>query len=569
MPHLRRRAAAALIAAALATAAPAQDNVAGSYLAGRHAQKVNDYDAAATYLTRAMMRDRQNPALIEGTLSAYLALGDVERAATVADRLIQTGASSAVANMVLIGREAKREDWDALLSDLEAGQSVGPLFDALIEGWALMGAGRTEDAEAAFDTLAQKPGLKAFALYHKALAQAADGRIAEAEATLAAEPDLRLSRRGTVARAEFLSQLDRNADAQALMDDSFGPGIDGILRRIEERLAAGETLEVTIAPTPADGVGEVFFSLANALQGEASPSYTLLYGRMTEYLRPDNIENVMLTASLLDELEQYDLAIQTYRKVPRSSPAFDAAELGRAEVMRKDGQEDAAIEVMRQLARLRPDEAMIQVTLGDALREMDRHAEALEPYDAAVALFEEDAAGQWIVYFARGISHERTDNWDEAEADFRKALELNPDQPQVLNYLGYSYVEKRINLDEALDMIERAVAARPDSGYITDSLGWVLYRLGRYEEAVAPMEKAVELMPVDPVINDHLGDVYWAVGRELEARFQWKRALSFIDHDASGEADPDRIRRKLEVGLDKVLEEEGAAPLEVATDDGG
>jgi tetratricopeptide (TPR) repeat protein len=134
-----------------------------------------------------------------------------------------------------------------------------------------------------------------------------------------------------------------------------------------------------------------------------------------------------------------------------------------------------------------------------------------------------------------------------------------------LNYLGYSLVEKRKNLDEALDMIERAVAARPDSGYIVDSLGWVLYRLGRYDEAVGHMERAVELMPVDPVVNDHLGDVFWAVGRKREAEFQWKRALSFIRAgEGDGEADPDRIRRKLEVGLDVVLAEEGAEPLKVA-----
>ena len=129
-------------------------------------------------------------------------------------------------------------------------------------------------------------------------------------------------------------------------------------------------------------------------------------------------------------------------------------------------------------------------------------------------------------------------------------------------------VEKQINLDEALEMIERAVAARPDSGYIVDSLGWVLYRLGRYDEAVGHMERAVELMPVDPVVNDHLGDVYWAVGRYREAEFQWKRALSFIDpDDTQNEADPERIRAKLDRGLDKVLEEEGAPPLKVANDD--
>jgi tetratricopeptide (TPR) repeat protein len=191
----------------------------------------------------------------------------------------------------------------------------------------------------------------------------------------------------------------------------------------------------------------------------------------------------------------------------------------------------------------------------------------VKAYDTALGLIDEAQDGRWFLLYARGICHERLKNWDQAEADFRAALAIRPDQPQVLNYLGYSLVEKQIKLDEALSMIERAVDARPDAGYIVDSLGWVLYRLGRYEDAVGHMETAVELMPVDPVVNDHLGDVYWAVGRAREAEFQWKRALSFIDpEDTDGEADPERIRRKLEIGLDAVLLEEGAEPLKVAND---
>src|SRR5690606_16124011 len=166
--------------------------------------------------------------------------------------------------------------------------------------------------------------------------------------------------------------------------------------------------------------------------------------------------------------------------------------------------------------------------------------------------------GQWVLYYTRGIAHERTKDWPAAEADFRKALELRPDQPAVLNYLGYSYLERKENYDEALAMIEKAVAERPDDGAIVDSLGWALYRLGRYEEAVGHLEKAVELMPVDSVVNDHLGDIYWAVGRTREAEFQWKRALSF---EPDTEEEATRIRRKLEVGLDVVLKEEGAEPL--------
>jgi Flp pilus assembly protein TadD len=192
------------------------------------------------------------------------------------------------------------------------------------------------------------------------------------------------------------------------------------------------------------------------------------------------------------------------------------------------------------------------------LRREERWAEAIPVYDAAIALVPEVKPDHWALFFSRAICEESLRNWDKAEADFRKALELNPDQPQVLNYLGYSFVDRGVNLDEALAMIERAVKAEPDSGYIIDSLAWAYFRLGRYADALAPMEKASLLEPVDPIVTDHLGDVYWAVGRKREAEFQWRRALSFDPE----EKDATRIRRKLEIGLDAVLAEEGAAPLQ-------
>jgi Flp pilus assembly protein TadD len=313
-------------------------------------------------------------------------------------------------------------------------------------------------------------------------------------------------------------------------------------------------------------VAEVFYSLASALRNEANADYTLLYSRVAEFLRPGLTDARLLTAELLETLGRYELATEAYRQIPADNPSFHAAELGRSEALRQSGKTEAAIEVLEQLARTHGDLPVVHTALGDLLRQEKDFAGAVAAYDRALNLYDEAEERQWFIYYARGISYERMGDWPRAEADFRAALELSPEQPQVLNYLGYTMVEKKIKLDEALDMIERAVAARPDSGYIVDSLGWVLFRLGRFEEAVEPMERATELMPVDPVVNDHLGDVYWAVGRQLEAEFQWRRALSFVDEETAEEAKPDRIRRKLEVGLDVVLQEEGAPPLQVAND---
>ena len=565
----RLTAAAAAIAAAVGLAAPvqAQNGLAGPYLAARHASQENDYKAAVAYYTQALARDPSNPGLLENALVAFIGLGQVDSAVPIARRLQSTGYDSQAGNLVLLADQLKRGAFDQALEDIEAGRSVGPLVDGLAKAWGHLGAGRMAQALETFDATSRETGLSVFGTYHKALALAMAGDFEGAEALFASDEGqaLHMTRRGVLAHVEILSQLERNAEAVALLTDVFGPEPDPGVAQLRAELEQGGMLPFDIVTSAQDGASEVFFTVAGALEGEAVDAYTLLYSRTAEFLRPDHVDAVLLSASLLEAQENYELATEAYRRVPADDPAFYAAELGRAETLERDGKTDAAIEVLTQLSKSHARVPIVHVTLGDMLRRLKRYDEARQAYDRAIELFDEPGRVQWIVYYARGIAHERMDMWPEAEADFRTALELEPDQPSVLNYLGYSYVEKQTNLDEALDMIERAVAARPDDGYITDSLGWVLFRLGRYEEAVPYMERATELMPVDPVVNDHLGDVLWAVGRKLEAQFQWRRALSFIDPDEPAEdVDPDRIRRKLEVGLDKVLEEEGAPPLRVA-----
>lgn len=551
----------------LGMAAPVMaQGVAGSYLAARHASLFSDFKAAADYYSSALMMDPSNPALLESAVLAYLSLGDIDRAVAVSRRLVSVGADSQVANIALLADLIEREDYDELIENLAAGQSVGPLVDGLLKAWSELGMGRMSEALATFDEVASTKGIEVFGLFHKALALATVGDFEGADDILSgrAEGSLQLTRRGVVAFAQVLSQLERNEDALELLQVSFGDSLDPVLERMRATLEAGETLPFDSIRSPRDGAAEVFLVVAGALNGEASDSYTLLYSRVTEFLRPDLVDAILLSATILERLERYELAVETFNKVPRDHPSFDAAELGRADALRRSGKLDAAIEVLEQLARSRPDNPAIHISLGDTLRGEERYDEAAKAYDAAIALYDDPKRAQWLVFFARGISFERTEQWDKAEADFRKALDLNPGQPQVLNYLGYSYVEAGRNLEEALEMIEQAVAAEPNSGYITDSLGWVLYRVGRFSEAVVHLERAAELMPVDPVINDHLGDALWAVGRKIEAEFQWKRALSFDPE----EKDAIRIRRKLDVGLDIVREEEGDPPFNISNNDG-
>lgn len=558
------------LAHGLPTTAVANEAV-GAYLAARQASIDNDYRAAAKYFTRALAGDPSNLAILESSVVAYVSLGEMERAIPIARKIEKAGLKSQIAFMVLMTDEVKRGDHDAVLSRLKAGHGIGSLADGLISAWSELGKGDVVAAMARFDKVAGEKGLRSFAIYHKALALASVGDFEAAAAIFAGKSDgpMQRTRRGTIAWAQILSQLERNDEAVALIDDTFGTDLDAEIQRLRDRLAAGERVPFDLVSNAGDGVAEVFYSLGQALRSDTSADYVLLYARLAQYLNPTHFDAAILAAELLDSLGRHDLAIAAYKSVPRGHPAHVRAEIGRAEALRQAGKSDAAVEVLGQLARSNPDLPAVHVAAGDLFRDMERYAEAAAAYDRAIALYEKRGVDQWFVHYVRGICHERLGQWDQAEADFRHALKLNPDQPQVLNYLGYSLVDKGRKLDEALTMIKRAVAARPDDGYIVDSLGWALYRLGRFDEAVGHMERAAELMPTDAVVNDHLGDVLWKVGRRVEARFQWQRALSLIDKDnPSPDIDPERIRRKLKEGLDAVLDQEGASGTEVVNDRG-
>ncbi len=553
------------IALSSAPVAPlwAQDQT-GAYLAARQASMARDYEAAAGFYLDALQADPTNPALLENLMVALIGLGDFDRAGPIAQQLIDTGVESQIANIATIVQAGRSGQWESIFSGLEAGRSVGPLVDGLAQSWAFVGQGQVTQALASFDEVIDAPGLRSFGLYHKALALASVGDFEGADAILSLAPEdgMQRTRRGALVHAEVLSQLGRNADAVAMLTTVFGDDLDSGLQDLADRLQSGTAIPYSFVATPADGLAEVFYTVAQALDGEAEDDYVLVYARAAQALRPGHVDATLYAADLLERIGRYDLANAAYAQVPQDDPAFLAAELGRAGVLRQDGKGDAAIEVLQQLTRTHGDMAIVHAELGDALRQMQDMKGANAAYTQAVDLTDDSDPSKWFILYARGITFERLGDWPMAEADFRASLALNPGHPSVLNYLGYSMVEKGVNLDEALAMIEQAAAAQPDSGAIIDSLGWVLFRLGRYGESITYMERAAELEPADPVVNDHLGDALWAVGRKVEARFQWQRALSFDPEDV----DATRIRRKLDNGLDAVLAEDGAPPLSVVSD---
>jgi tetratricopeptide (TPR) repeat protein len=537
-------------------------SAAGAYLAAQVAASESDYAAAVEWYGRALGGDPANPALLDGAVLANIGTGNMELAAKLARDLLAAGGKSQTATVALFADDAKKGDFAAILKEQSAGSSAGAVLDTLVKAWAKLGLGRMSEASEDFDKMAKTKGLEAFALYHKALALASAGDFEGADAILSgkAAGTIAITRRGVIASVEILSQLERNPDAVALLDRSFAPGVDGEIDDLRRRLAAGEPIPFTIARNASDGIAEVFFSMAGAVNGQADPSYTMMHARAAAYLRPDNTEAQLLTAGLLEGQGQYALAMAAYAMVAPSDPNFHIAEIGRANAMSADGQKDAALKALQDLAQSHPDILAAQIALGDGMRRAAQFDQAYRAYDAAIKLVTKAGPEHWVLFYSRGVCSESLGNYDAAETDLRRALDLNPNEPQVLNYLGYSLVDRGLKLDEALDMIKRAVAGKPDSGAITDSLAWAYFRLGRYKEALAPMEQASLMEPVDPIVTDHLGDVYWMNGRQREAGYQWRRALSY----GPEEKDVARIKAKIDQGLDAVMNAEiSAAPKPV------
>ena len=547
---------ALILAAALAVpaVAPAQD-VAGPYLAARIAGFENDYAAAARQYERLLRRDNIPAAVLENAVIVFGALGRFDEAAEAAQRMVLAGQPSSFGSGVELVVALRDGDWDRADELLSDGNGVGgALLDGLLRGWIAAARGDVEGAGAAFDAVAETDSFAIIVNTMRAFLLAMDGQFGVADDILSgrAAGVLNLNARGIEAHAQVLMELGRRDDALELLRLANAETNSPTLQALERRIEDGDAVSFDLIETPRDGMAEAFFVISAILSGETSPTFALVNAQAVVALRPEHVEGLVLVATLLESQDQHALANDTLQRVPADDPAYDAAEIARAEVLLNSERDEAAVEVLQGITRKRPDDFTAWTALGDTLRRLERFPVAADAYTRAIDLRPEIEARDWFLYYARGIAHEQMDRFDLAEPDFRRALELNPDQPLVLNYLGYSLVEARKNLDEALGMIERAVTAQPDSGYIVDSLGWAFYRLDRFEDAVEPMERAAELLARDPLVNDHLGDVYWKVGRQREARFQWRRALSL-----EPEADVvERIRRKLDVGLDVVLDAE-------------
>lgn len=543
------------ICASIATPMFAQ-GLAGPYLAATRANFGSDFDAAAKYYTQAMAADAQNMFLKQNALVAFVSAGDFPVAAVIAGTMQQGDTENIYADIVVMVDLINKGDFVGaqLMMPADSNQ-ISPLLWGLLDSWLKVGAGQVSAGLAGFDAMSENETIALFGQYHKARALAFSGDLISAAAILDGDENgpLHLNRESIIAHVQILMQLFRTEDAISVLEGAMDRGFrDAELVAMHTDITNGKAVEFTQINASAFGTSEAFLTLAEALSRDEPSRLALFYARLAQHLRVDSIDATLTVADMLEQEQQYSLAIEAYDLVPQGTILYKNAQIGRAEAERRNGDAEAATVTLLALANMFPDDVNVLNALGDIYRGLDNYADAADAYTRAIDALVEPAPSHWVLYYTRGIAFERLKNWPAAEADLRFALELSPNQPSVLNYLGYSFIEMNENLDEAQTMIETAVAGRPNDGYITDSLAWLLYRVGKFTEAVPHMERAAELLPVDPVVSDHLGDVLWMVGRKTEARFQWRRAMSFEPE----EVDLIRIKRKLEVGLDVVLDEE-------------
>ena len=529
--------------------AAAAEHLFGTYLAGRHAQQTRDFPAAASWFEKAIAADPEASELISRSFLMEATVGHFDRARALAPKALKLKPGDAVAQLVLVIDRLKSGDAAGAIKRAAGMPSDGVhrFVTPFALAWTRMAAGDLAGADTALQGLDKFNGFQPLKVFQLGLLYDFAGRteIATQHFEKALTGGEQLNWRLTEAIGNFYERHGRADQAKALYQRFINQNAGSELAA-SVLAARGNAPAQPLIRSAADGLAESLFDLASVLNQAETIDMALLYDRFALSLRPKFPLAQLLLADVLSAQNKPEESLVVLAEIPAGSAYSWSARLRGAINLETLGRTDDAIAQLKAMAAEQPTLIGAQVELGDILRNKKRYAEAVTAYDEAIQ--RAAAAGlpdRWSLFYDRGVALERAGQWSRAEADLSRALELKPEQPLVLNYLGYSWVDRGENLDRGLKMIEKAVELRPEDGYIVDSLGWARYRLGDYAAAVEQLEKATELVPEDPTINDHLGDAYWQTGRLVEARYQWRRALQL----GPQENDVKPIEAKLERGL--------------------
>ncbi len=511
----------------------------GAFLAAQLASDEGELDQSIRYLRRALSFDPTETKLRINLMMALLGRGLFDEARDEAERLKSVPEAERFARLTLAVDAMRGKNFmrvGSILDNRDGPDDLERLTKAVLLAWAKAGNGDPEAAVADLEDLDGQPWYKPFTVLHAALVadlhglDAADrlyrSLLDDKEASSAA-PDLWVQ--GVAAYANWLIRDGRADFAKSVL--SAGEAVAPQFIQFEELRQAIETGKrpARIVANDRDGAATYLYDLGLVLNRPGSEALTRIYLQLARALSPHNAP-ILVQLGLTEERLGFPLrALEYYKAVPQDASLRRAADLQAGLALADAEDFEGAEESLKTAIARDPSEPRAYLALGDIYSRKENFEAAAKLYNEAIeALSKSDEKPDWNFYYRRGMAYERLKEWDKAEPDFRRALHMEPNRPEVLNYLGYSLVDRNEKLDEGLDLIRKAVEARPDAGFIVDSLGWAYYRLGRYDEAVRELERAVALMPEDPTVNDHLGDAYWRVGRKLEAEYQWNAALSAV-----------------------------------------
>jgi Flp pilus assembly protein TadD len=523
-----------------ASATPADDALL-AYVHARAADMAGAPDEAGRRYAAALALAPGNDVLAGRALAEGVAGGD-EALALRAARALPPAALPTEGKILLAGEALKAGRWpeaEPAIARLD-GDDVFAFAAPILRGWAAVGA-RKGDPLAVLDAAkASAPG----ALYtpeQRALILLAGGRTAEGVAAL--QPLLKdaglHSSRLRIAAAAALARNGDKAGAEAMLQ-----GDSAILVRARQALAAGR-LEGAI-DTPAAGAADFLLRVAVDLNAQQVPEVALSFARIATFLAPGDSEGWLLTAELLAARGRSDAALAALGHIGAGDPLADNAAERRLVILADIGRKDEAVALGRAATAREPASLEAWLRLGDVLTQTERYGEAADAYSHALALVGEGRPGhpRWTLLLLQGNALTQAGRWAEAKAALQEAYKLAPHEPMVLNYLGYSQLERRENVAEAERLIREARQLDPSDSSITDSLGWALYVKGDVPHAIELLEQAAQGQPADSSINEHLGDAYYAAGRHYEARYAWRAALLYADGKAS-----ERLRAKIDSGL--------------------
>jgi tetratricopeptide (TPR) repeat protein len=521
----------------------------GSWLAARHAGVERDATSAAAFYRSALRSDPKNSELLDRAFISSVADGDIEEAVKLAERILAVDKTNRVARLVVGVQDLKLKKYAP--AQLNINQSIrGPITDlvaTLLSAWASYGAGDAKTGVANIDKLTGPEWYPIFKDLHAGMILELAGKEKDAGARFERAYKLDDSMlRVSEAYAHWLSRNKSDDQATAIYE-AFDKKLARhplVLEGLRET-RAGKKLP-PLADSAQAGAAEALYGIGATLIRRGGEDLALVYLQLALYLAPNHPMALLSLADLYESVKKPQMAIKVYERVPASSPLKRNAQIQLATDLDSADRGDEAIKILKGVIAEDSKDLEAIMALGNIERGRKKFADCVGTYSQGVdALTPGNDKANSVWYYYRGICEERSKQWSKAEADMRKALEMQPDQPHVLNYLGYSWIDQGVNLDEGMKMIKRAVEQRPDDGYIVDSLGWAYFRIGNYEEAVKNLERAIDLKPEDPTINDHLGDAYWRVGRTLEAKFQWSHARDLKPEPE----DLPKIEAKIENGL--------------------